>query len=99
MTAIEPPLLTITDDAIYTIGNAYQNQLQMKYSDIHKIEYKIKTSSANDVTYTDRFLYFYDKKDKLLDKVNFSNAEGADFNTIQKQIKERAPHIEWIYPS
>ena len=71
----------------------------MKYSDIHKIEYKIKTSSANDVTYTDRFLYFYDKKDKLLDKVNFSNAEGADFNTIQKQIKERAPHIEWIYPS
>ena len=99
MTAIEPPLLTITDDAIYTIGNAYRNQLQMKYSDIHKIEYKIKTSSANDVTYTDRFLYFYDKKDKLLDKVNFSNAEGADFNTIQKQIKERAPHIEWIYPS
>lgn len=99
MTAIEPPLLTITDDAIYTIGNAYRNQLQMKYSDIHKIEYKIKTSSANDVTYTDLFLYFYDKKDKLLDKVNFSNAEGADFNTIQKQIKERAPHIEWIYPS
>ena len=99
MTAIEPPLLTITDDAIYTIGNAYRNQLQMKYSDIHKIEYKIMTSSANDVTYTDRFLYFYDKKDKLLDKVNFSNAEGADFNTIQKQIKERAPHIEWIYPS
>lgn len=99
MTAIEPPLLTITDDAIYTIGNAYRNQLQMKYSDIHKIEYKIQTSSANDVTYTDRFLYFYDKKDKLLDKVNFSNAEGADFNTIQKQIKERAPHIEWIYPS
>lgn len=99
MTAIEPPLLTITDDAIYTIGNAYRNQLQMKYSDIHKIEYKIKTSSANDVTYTDCFLYFYDKKDKLLDKVNFSNAEGADFNTIQKQIKERAPHIEWIYPS
>lgn len=99
MTAIEPPLLTITDDAIYTIGNAYRNQLQMKYNDIHKIEYKIKTSSANDVTYTDRFLYFYDKKDKLLDKVNFSNAEGVDFNTIQKQIKERAPHIEWIYPS
>ena len=99
MTAIEPPLLTITDDAIYTIGNAYRNQLQMKYSDIHKIEYKIKTSSANDVIYTDHFLYFYDKKDKLLDKVNFSNAEGADFKTIQKQIKERAPHIEWIYPS
>ena len=87
MTAIEPPLLTITDDAIYTIGNAYRNQLQMKYSDIHKIEYKIKTSSANDVTYTDRFLYFYDKKDKLLDKVNFSNAEGVEISYKPKKIE------------
>ena len=75
----------------------YENFLNFHRTYYHPSN--IKTSSANDVTYTDRFLYFYDKKDKLLDKVNFSNAEGADFNTIQKQIKERAPHIEWIYPS
>lgn len=99
MVACDPPILTITDDAIYTIGNAYRNQLQMKFNDIHKIEYKIQASAANDIAYTKRFLYFYDKDNKLLDKVNFPNAEGADFNTIQKQIKDRAPHIEWIYPS
>ena len=91
MTAIEPPLLTITDDAIYTIGNAYRNQLQMKYSDIHKIEYKIKTSSANDVTYTDRFLYFYDKKDKLLDKVNFQMQKEPIL--IQYKSKLKNAHL------
>ncbi len=58
-----------------------------------------KTSSANDVTYTRSLsLFFYDKKDKLLDKVNFSNAEGADFIAIQKA--ELGAHlIEWIYPA
>ncbi len=37
-------------------------------------------------------LIFYDKEGQTTRQGKFSNAEGADFNTIQKQIKERTSH-------
>ncbi|KXT69006.1 hypothetical protein [Streptococcus cristatus] len=43
-------------------------------------------------------LYFKDENGNIIEELDLNNLADADFNTIHREISERAPHIEWIFP-
>lgn len=94
----QPSALVISKDQIDIKKSIFRETSHIDLSDIQKIQYKITTHEYEDSSYTSRTLYCFDSKGNEIEKIDLSELSGADFNTIQKEISQRAPHIEWIYP-
>lgn len=96
--ANEPSALTISDDKIDIKATVFREMKHIDLERIKQIQYKIKVYRTNKSRRTYRILYFKDENGNILEELDLDNLAGADFNTIHREISERAPHIEWIFP-
>ena len=96
--ANEPSALTISDDKIDIKATVFREMKHIDLERIKQIQYKIKVYRTNKSRRTYRILYFKDENGNILEELDLDNLAGADFNTIHREISNRAPHIEWIFP-
>lgn len=96
--ANEPSALTISDDKIDIKATVFREMKHMNLDTIKQIQYKIKVYRTNNKRRTYRMLYFKDENGNIIEELDLNNLADADFNTIHREISERAPHIEWIFP-
>ena len=96
--ANEPSALTISDDQIDIKATVFREMKHIDLERIKQIQYKIKVYRTNKSRRTYRILYFKDENGNILEELDLDNLAGADFNTIHREISNRAPHIEWIFP-
>lgn len=95
----QPSALAISDDKIDIKASVFRDVSHIDLSSIKKIQYKIITHRYDDSTHTYRMLYFLDYRGNEIERLDLNELSGADFNQIQREISQRAPHIEWIFPS
>lgn len=96
--AHEPAAFTISDDKIDIKATVFREMKHMNLDTIKQIQYKIKVYRTNNKRRTYRMLYFKDENGDIIEELDLNNLADADFNTIHREISERAPHIEWIFP-
>lgn len=96
--AHEPAAFTISDDKIDVKPSVFQDINHINLTNIKQIEYEIRRAYSKNSRSTYRILYFKDEEGKTLEEIDLNDLVDADFNTIHREISERAPHIEWIFP-
>ena len=96
--ANEPSAMTISDYKIDIKATVFSEMKHIELERIKQIQYKIKVYRTNKSRRTYRILYFKDENGNILEELDLDNLAGADFNTIHREISNRAPHIEWIFP-
>lgn len=96
--AHEPAAFTISDDKIDVKPSVFQDINHINLTNIKQIEYEIRRAYSKNSRSTYRILYFKDENGNIIEELDLNNLADADFNTIHREISERAPHIEWIFP-
>lgn len=92
-------VLKITPQGIWIKKFPIAAATEIPFSDMTTIRYRIRhdynTDNGSGRLY--RILTF-ENNGTVLGKINLNDIADADFNTLQNQISQVAPHLKWIYP-
>lgn len=96
----QPIAVVMTEEYIELKAGMFREEHRLYWNEIAAIVYSIRyqRNSNSGSHIKQRYLYFKDFNDTILDKININSLEISDFNSIHRDISSLVPDLNWIYP-